>query len=191
MPRRVYTYLPDMGWGTLNLVAGIGAVFMAVAVIAITVNAIQSLRSGAAAPANPWNASTLEWATSSPPPPYNFYPEPVVDSRDPLWNETADRPVVIGVRSDRRELLVTRILDAEPDHRYHSPEPSIWPFITAVTTTAMLIGSIFTPWAVFWGSIPPAIAVIVWFWPRRDQVNDETHPPEKGKPQLEQATGRA
>jgi len=189
MPRRVYTYLPDMGWNTLNLAASSGAVLMALAVIVMIVNVIQSLRSGAVAPDNPWHASTLEWATSSPPPPYNFYPEPVIDSRDPLWNDPADLPIVIGVRADRREVLITRLLDAQPDHRYHSPDPSIWPFVTALTTTAMLIGSIFTPWAVVWGSIPPAIALIAWFWPRPSMLNDETHPPENARPELSAATG--
>jgi cytochrome c oxidase subunit 1 len=191
MPRRVYTYLPDVGWNGLNLTASAGAVLMALAVVVMIVNVVQSLRSGAAAPNNPWNASTLEWATSSPPPSYNFFPEPIVDSRDPLWSDPPGLPVVVGVRADRREVLVTRLLDAEPDHRYHSPDPSIWPFITAVTTTAMLIGSIFTPWAVVWGSIPPTIALIAWFWPRPSSLNDETLPPEKGRPQLSDATGPA
>jgi cytochrome c oxidase subunit I+III len=88
-------------------------------------------------------------------------------------------------------VLVTRLLDAEPDHRFHSPDPSIWPFLTALATTAMLIGSIFTPWAIVWGAIPTTIALILWFWPKQDQVDDETHPPEKGRPKLSAATGAA
>jgi hypothetical protein len=54
-----------------------------------------------------------------------------------------------------------------------------------------LIGSIFTPWAVVWGSIPVAIAIIFWFWPGPKNLDPETHPPDKGRPQLEAATGPA
>src|SRR5215203_687451 len=72
MPRRVYTYLPGMGWDTLNLAATIGAALMAAAVIVIVANTIYSMLHGEAASANPWQASTLEWSTSSPPPPSNF-----------------------------------------------------------------------------------------------------------------------
>ncbi|HYB94545.1 MAG TPA: cytochrome c oxidase subunit I [Vicinamibacterales bacterium] len=191
MPRRVYTYLPGLGWETLNLAATAGAITMAIGALTLTVNAVYALRRGEAAAANPWQASTLEWSTSSPPPPHNFSPERVIASRDPLWDDPPGQPIVVGVRSDKREVLVTRLLDAEPDHRYHSPEPSIWPFVTAMATTFMLIWSIFSPWALVWGSIPPAIAMIFWFWPRGRSIDDETHPPEKGRPQLEAATGPA
>jgi cytochrome c oxidase subunit 1 len=188
MTRRIYTYVPGLGWETLNFAATIGAAFMAAAMLTITANVIRSLRSGAAAPQNPWNASTLEWAAASPPRPYNFHPEPMIGSRDPVWDDPKDMPVVVGVRSDRKEVLVTRLLDAQPDHRYHSPEPSIWPFIAALATTALFIGSIFTPWAVVWGSIPVTIALILWFWPKHHDINDETHPVEKARPQLEAAS---
>ena len=191
MPRRIYTYLPGLGWETLNLAATAGAVLMTAAVLTIVFNAIRSMLAGAVAEANPWQASTLEWSTSSPPPPYNFHPEPIVGSRDPLWDDPADMPVVIGVRNDRKEVLVTRLLDAAPDHRYHSVEPSLWPFFTALATTAMFIGSIFTPWAVVWGAIPITITLILWFWPKREDINDETSPPEKAMPQLEAASGQA
>jgi cytochrome c oxidase subunit I+III len=191
MPRRVYTYLPGLGWDTLNLAATIGAATMATAVLTIVFNAAYSLLRGEAAPANPWNASTLEWSTSSPPPPHNFYPERVVASRDPLWKDPPGQPIITGIRSDRREVLVTRVLDAEPDHRFHSPNPTVWPFVFAVALTIMFIGSIFTPWAVVWGSIPPTLALIAWTWPRKKEINDEAHPPDKAKPQLESATGPA
>jgi cytochrome c oxidase subunit I+III len=191
MTRRIYTYLPGLGWEALNLTATIGAGFMAAAVLTITFNAVRSLRAGAPAPANPWNASTLEWSAASPPAPYNFHPETTVGSRDPLWDDSPDLPVITGVRSDRKEVLVTRLLDAAPDHRYHSPEPSVWPFWAALATTAMFIGSIFTPWAVVWGSLPVAITLIKWFWPTDETVNHETHPPEHGRPQLDAASGHA
>jgi cytochrome c oxidase subunit 1 len=191
MPRRVYTYLPGLGWESMNLAATIGAFTMATGALVIAINAIVSLRHGAAAPANPWQASTLEWSTSSPPPAYNFHMARVVASRDPLWNDPPAQPIVVGLRSDRREVLVTRLLDAAPDHRYHSPDPSIWPFMCALATTAMLIGSIFTPWAIVWGSIPTTAALVAWMWPRPSALNDEAIPIDKAAPKLEEATGPA
>src|SRR5919198_1887627 len=72
MPRRIYTYLPEMGWGNLNLLASLGAAIIAVSVVVFIGNALASLHHGQIASDNPWEAGTLEWATSSPPPPYNF-----------------------------------------------------------------------------------------------------------------------
>ncbi len=93
MPRRVYTY-PDLPyWGLLNLLSTIGAFVLLAAMIAFLVNIVASLRHGAAAGDNPWDAWTLEWATSSPPPPENFTQLPLVRSRRPLWDLAhPDRP---------------------------------------------------------------------------------------------------
>ena len=86
MPRRIYTYQPSRGLDTLNLIASIGAVLQAVAVLILIVNVIKSLRSGELAGDDPWDAWTLEWSTTSPPPDYNFATPPVVRSRRPLWD---------------------------------------------------------------------------------------------------------
>jgi cytochrome c oxidase subunit 1 len=64
-----------------------------------------------------------------------------------------------------REVLTTRLLDAEPEGRDEFPDATIWPFVAAVVTTALFIGSIFRPIAVSIGAIPLAIALIGWFWP--------------------------
>ena len=85
--------------------------------------------------------------------------------RDPLWDNPPDQPVVVGLRDDVRDVLITYVLDAEPDHREEFPTPSIWPLLTAVTTTALFIGSIYTPWAVPIGAIPVFVTLTGWFWP--------------------------
>jgi len=93
----------------------------------------------------------------------------VVINREPLWAEGKDMPVVTGLRVDRRELIGTSVTFAEPETRDPVPNPSIWPFLAAIATTLMLIGSIFTPWAVVWGLPPIALTLIGWFWPKGEK----------------------
>jgi heme/copper-type cytochrome/quinol oxidase subunit 1 len=174
MPRRVYTYPVEMQWGSLNLLSSVGAVVMFLALSLYLANIIVSLRGGAAAGDNPWQASSLEWATSSPPPAYNFLPSPTVAGRDPLWEpDRAGQPVVTGLAANRREVLVTHVMDAEPDHRKEFPDPTPWPFITAVAVAGLYIGSIFTPYAVLWGAIPTTIGLLGWVWPRKGKAPSE------------------
>jgi cytochrome c oxidase subunit I len=173
MPRRVYTYTPEMGWDNLNLLSSAGAAVFAASFAVLIVNVILSLRRGELAGDNPWGASTLEWATSSPPPPYNFSRIPVVTHRDPLWADGGNLPVVAGLSVERREVLLSSVADAEPHTREASPEPSIWPLLTAIATTIFFIGSIFTPWAVVWGTPPIAVALIGWFWPTGSKEDEE------------------
>ncbi|CCE10505.1 Cytochrome c oxidase subunit 1 (Cytochrome c oxidase polypeptide I) (Cytochrome aa3 subunit 1) [Bradyrhizobium sp. STM 3843] len=165
MPRRIYTYQPDLPWHGLNLFVSASALILAAGFLIFFIDAIISARSGNPAGDNPWDAPTLEWATSSPPPAYNFAHIPVVGSAYPLWDQPGSLNVASGLHSDRREIVITTITIAEPQARESSPQNSIWPLLTAITTTIMLIWSIFSPWAVVWGSIPVAITLIGWFWP--------------------------
>ena len=87
MPRRIYTYEPGRGWDALNFIVGIGAGIQVVAVLLFVWNLIASARRGAVAGNDPWDAWTLEWSTSSPPPEYNFARLPTVNSRRPLWDQ--------------------------------------------------------------------------------------------------------
>ncbi|MEO7691425.1 MAG: cbb3-type cytochrome c oxidase subunit I [Sphingomonas sp.] len=172
MPRRIYTYGPDMGWGTLNMVATIGTFISAIGGMVFVANAWLSLKRGAPAGDDPWGGSTLEWATSSPPPVHNFTHVPVANSISPLWNESGDLPVMTGLHSDCREILVTSVVDAVPQYRQKSPKPSIMPLVAAIATSILFVGSIFTPWALVWGSVPVAAALTLWFWPQRPRATE-------------------
>jgi hypothetical protein len=97
----------------------------------------------------------------------------MVTHRDPLWADGGNLPVVAGLSIERREVLLSSVADAEPHTREASPEPSIWPLLTAIATTIFFVGSIFTPWAVVWGTPPIAIALIGWFWPSDSKEDRE------------------
>jgi cytochrome c oxidase subunit I len=86
MPRRIYTYETDRGWMILNMITSSGAFFQAAGTLIFVYNLIWSYFKGPVAGADPWDAWTLEWSTSSPPPTYNFAVIPTVDSRRPLWD---------------------------------------------------------------------------------------------------------
>jgi cytochrome c oxidase subunit 1 len=173
MPRRVYTYPASAGWGDLNLMATIGAGLIAFSVLVFILNVLRSRRRGEIAGDNPWRAGTLGWATSSPPPKHNFDFIPVVEGHEPLWEQKGESAKIVGLSTDVREVLLTTLLDARPDHRLTFPDPSIWPLLSAIAVSILFIGSIFTPWAVVWGSIPVTVALIGWFWPKPGETEKD------------------
>ena len=171
MPRRIYTYSEGMGWGPLNMVATIGSAIAVAGGLLFVANAFWSFYRGKLAGSDPWGGSTLEWAVPSPPPQHNFDHMPVVDSLTPLWTQKDGLAVMTGLAVDRREVLVTSVVEAEPEYRQKSPKPSIAPFFAAIAVTILFVGSIYTPWALVWGSVPVGIALTVWFWPQRERAH--------------------
>ncbi|MCC8404453.1 cytochrome c oxidase subunit I [Paraburkholderia sp. MMS20-SJTN17] len=167
MTRRIWTYPEESGWGPLNLTATLGAYLMAVSVLLFVLNVARSRRHGALASPDPWGAGTLEWSVPSPPPPHNFDALPIVHGRHPLWEPRQQPASVSGLSAGAREVLTTSALDAIAETRPLFPQPSIWPFLSAIATTVFFIGSIYTPTAVWWGTVPAAAAMIAWFWPTR------------------------
>jgi cytochrome c oxidase subunit 1 len=86
MPRRIYTYEAGRGWDSWNMWISIGGLIQAIATLVFVVNMVWSFYKGKIAGPDPWDAWTLEWSTTSPPPDYNFAVEPSVSSRRPLWD---------------------------------------------------------------------------------------------------------
>ncbi|BDG35012.1 cytochrome c oxidase subunit I [Saccharococcus caldoxylosilyticus] len=116
MPRRVFTYLPNQGWETGNLISTIGAFFMAAATVILLINIVITTVKGEKAEADAWgDGRTLEWAVSSPPPVYNFAQTPLVRGLDAYWIEKME---------GKKELT-----PAEPLGDIHMPNSSFLPFI--------------------------------------------------------------
>jgi cytochrome c oxidase subunit I len=86
MPRRIYTYDEGRGWEIYNLISSVGVAVQAAGIMLFVVNLVRSYLKGEPAGEDPWDAWTLEWATTSPPPEYNFETLPVVRSSRPLWD---------------------------------------------------------------------------------------------------------
>jgi cytochrome c oxidase subunit 1 len=168
MTRRIYTYRPETGWGPLNMIATAGSWIIAASVLVFIINVLISRRRGKRAGANPWDAPTLEWAAASPPPDFNFVRPPTVRSGHPLWEDPPETPVVAGLSTDRREVLVTTTLDAVPDHRYSLAGSSLIPLIFALGVGGCIIGAIFTPWAVVWAAAVTLALLAIWFYASTD-----------------------
>jgi cytochrome c oxidase subunit I len=146
MPRRIYTYSPDLGVGTMNLVSTVGALLLGFATLLFVINALRSRRHGALAGKNPWGAATLEWAIASPPPVYNFSVQPEVKSVIPLWVEDG----------------VNEIPDVPPEP-VHVPAGSIWPLITATGVLVFFLGPLTrTLWLAILGGAIVVVSVYKW-----------------------------
>src|SRR4051812_8417072 len=135
MPRRQYTYHPGLGWTGYNLVESVGSYILAVGLLMVVGNLAVSLFRGAVAGADPFNGATLEWATTSPPPPYNFGAIPRVTSPYPLWDE--DSPQEEAVLASGHETPSTTVLDARWDEVIDMPSDSAWPILVALATAAI------------------------------------------------------
>lgn len=152
MPRRVYTFAPDVGWNTLNLISSVGGYILATGFVLLFVNIILSMRSGERAPENPWGAWTLEWATSSPPPHGNFLRLPAVRSERPLWDAEH------GFEDEGGRIEKIEWTDVPPE-----PEQwSIAPFWAAFGVLMLGIGLLGAPLVVVIGVLLILITLAVW-----------------------------
>jgi cytochrome c oxidase subunit 1 len=143
MPRRTFTYLEGYGFGDMNLTATVGAFFMAGSLLIFAWNLVRSARKGQVADANPWGASTLEWAIPSPPPHFNFDTIPTVRSRDPLWEEAGyDKPVA----------------EEEPE----MPSPSSRPIIVSTGLLLTATGALTALWVVGLGVLVTLYGIFSW-----------------------------
>ena len=180
MPRRIWTYPEGMGWDTLNMLTTIGSFVLAIGILLFFVNMARSIRSGAVAGANPWDAPTLEWSVPSPPPPYNFAVIPTVASRHPLWEDRLDETdarstLDRGMMLDQgKETIATTPMDAEAERIVEMPEDSFAPLLLAIGLAILFCGLLVKLWPIV--AIAAALvlaALVFWLWPRRQLLERE------------------
>jgi cytochrome c oxidase subunit 1/cytochrome c oxidase subunit I+III len=174
MARRIYTYAPGLGWDTLNFISTVGAFILAFGVLLFVGNVWNSRLRGELAPANPWGGGTLEWATSSPPPPYNFENMPVAESRYPLWESPTRLDSYVFLENlERRETLGTTALDAEPEMRVYLLGDSIIPFLAGLALTLQFMSQMFHLNPVIFFTVIFLVLAAVWNWPRGRELSLE------------------
>jgi cytochrome c oxidase subunit I+III len=135
MTRRVYTYHSGFGWGTSNLIETIGAFILAAGLLMIFGNLAWSRFRGAPSGPDPFHGGTLEWATTSPPPPYNFAVIPTVQSPYPNWDRS-DTAVEVG---EGHETATTTVRDGLLDEVVKMPSESGWPIALAAIVSVLFV----------------------------------------------------
>jgi cytochrome c oxidase subunit I len=154
MPRRVYTYPEGLGFETLNRIETAGSLILALAFLVFIVNIIKTARGPRNAPADPWNAATLEWSIPSPPQEWNFAEVPTVHGRDPLWEAKRERggPLPEPPRVSGQGI--------------HLPNPSYWPLVAAMGLLGVMVGLMaethLGPWGIIAGGVILLIGVFNW-----------------------------
>jgi len=151
MPRRIYTYPAGVGFTGLNQASTIGAFILGTAIALWLVNVLYSLKAGRPSGTDPWDARTLEWSMSLPPPPYNFERLPLVRGRDPWWLEKKSGD--------------GRMPPAPDPHRSSEgvwmPAPSALPALLALGMTAFAYAAIYRS---MWGMLAAAAVALYALW---------------------------
>ncbi|MFO7319649.1 MAG: cytochrome c oxidase subunit I [Bacillota bacterium] len=153
MPRRIYTYGPELGLTFWNQVSTVGAFILAVGVAVFLVNLAVSLRRGEIAAADPWDARTLEWMTSNPPPVYNFAEIPVVSARDEFWARKYE-----GVAA--RESAAAH--ENSGERGIHLPGNSYFPILMAAGITIFSLGLLYHAAVTFTGLAITVLSLFGW-----------------------------
>jgi cytochrome c oxidase subunit 1 len=169
MPRRYASYSEGSGWWFWNVVISLGSYLLAASILIFLFNVARSLQKGRIAGPNPWDAATLEWSTSSPPPVYNFRDIPSVEQRDPLWAEkygieesdteieaTFAGATVAGsnVPNEKPEEQRARRAGADDEHHIHLPNPSFYPLIASIGFFLIALGMILENPPIHIGALP-------------------------------------
>lgn len=154
MPRRVYTYASEFGWGDLNMLATVGYFVIFLGVLVFAVNIFRAVTKGRRAGHDPWDAPGLEWSISSPPPVYNFAKIPEIEGRDQYW---------ITKRRAESEGQPPPAAEPHVDVRtVHMPSPSYWP-IWIAAGVALMAGGIVSHYGLsFFGGVIVVLGIIGW-----------------------------
>ena len=169
MPRRQYTYPGGLGWSGYNLIETLGAYLLTAGLLLVAANLAVSLFRGARVGNDPWGGDTLEWATTSPPPAYNFAVIPTVSSAYAMWDREDREEDLENLRRGRKvlerghETPATTAVDAEWDEILEMPSHSAVPPLLALSLTGIFVFVLLKLWivaAIFVGLC--ALCLVAW-----------------------------
>jgi cytochrome c oxidase subunit I+III len=152
MPRRDYTYSPGLGWSGLNLIETLGSYLLATGLLTVIANLAVSFFRGERVGNDPWEGDTLEWSTTSPPPPYNYPVIPTVSSPYAMWDrrdrERDERSLERGekVLEHGHETAASTAVDAEWDEILEMPSHSPWPPLVALALAGVFALLLLKQW---------------------------------------------
>ncbi len=168
MPRRIYTYPEESGWGIYNLISSLGLLLIIPGLGCFILNIIHSYRKGRPAGPNPWGSNTLEWALPSPPQQHSWTIPPIVHSNSPLWDQdelhsgTEKQEKLVQAMGrwplKWRAVLVVGTGDGEPEEIFRVSDTSYWPLVTALGTVAIFASELLK----FRPGLAAGVAVIVF-----------------------------
>lgn len=186
MPRRISTYPSNWGWDWLNLLSSIGGFILTMGFCLVLADLVLQWRFGRRYRRDPWKAQTLEWATATPPAPYNFAALPRVDRRADMLEPAEIGPVLAGgtgylgfVRDGEQETLGVDMFTGEPEHVIVLPRRTFLPLWTALATASVFLALLFRHyWLVPFG----ALLTLGMFlqWPRTLGRKEDTGPVDIG-----------
>ncbi len=174
MPRRTWTYDADMGWNTGNLIATLGAYLLGLGLVVYLATAIWSAFRGERAGGDPWDARTLEWSLSSPPPEYNFAVIPTVRARDAWWHEKRHRAETAAGAAPARD-------EAAPGG-IHLPDRSWYPLIAGAGLLAGGLGFAHDSLAISLAGLGLVVAA-VYLWSLEGPGGYHVHPEPAAAPE--------
>ncbi|MGB3410451.1 MAG: cytochrome c oxidase subunit I [Microthrixaceae bacterium] len=179
LPRRVYTYNNGLGWDGLNMMVSIGSGVFALGTVITLGNWIWSRFRGPIAGEDPWDADSLEWATSSPPPDYNFESIPIVSGRHPLWDSAPLEWAPSGSEAETRSLgrrgaiiretPTTAGVDSRPDGSMRIPGETYLPLFVALGIAIGFLGLLINALLVAAVGVVVMIVAILWWTWRTDE----------------------
>ncbi len=163
MIRREYTYPASLGLTFWNQISSLGAFMIAIAILIFIVNVVRTqLRHRALETEDPWDARTIEWMTSCPPPEYNFEEIPQIHGLDEFWHRkyVADKggklvPVQAGAAEPHED-------HGSGGHGIHLPGPSFWPLVAAFGLPIMAYGVLYSWWLVGLGAVVGLVGFYGW-----------------------------